>query len=148
MNLKNNNASLNFPKIIQKYFLKNRITRFLLHRIMNNKLLTAAIAALLVGAVGVLSGTAQQALADKVGPKPDEDKVKQGAMGEYFSKDGREAYGGEDPPTGEEFGQSVQNFARPGDQDFGHEDFGLDNLGENFAFYASGECHDDDDVCE
>ena len=52
------------------------------------------MAALLVGEVGILSGTTQQALADKVGPHPDEDNVKQGAMGEYFSKDGREAYGG------------------------------------------------------
>jgi hypothetical protein len=32
-------------------------------------------------------------------------------------------------------------FARPGDQPFGHEQFGLDSLGENFGYYASGTCH-------
>ena len=44
------------------------------------------MAALLVGEVGILSSTTQQALADKVGPHLDEDNVKQGAMGEYFSQ--------------------------------------------------------------
>jgi hypothetical protein len=87
------------------------------------------MAALLVGEVGILSGTTQQALADKVGPHPDEDNVKQGAMGEYFSKDGREAYGG---TSGQEHGEAVQNYARPGDHEGGHESFGVDNLGENF----------------
>jgi hypothetical protein len=75
----------------------------------------------------------------------DEDNVKQGAMGEYFSKDGREAYGG---TSGQEHGEAVQNYARPGDHEGDHESLGVDNLRENFAFYASGECHDDDDVCE
>ena len=56
---------------------------------MNIKIMTTAIATLLVGAVGILSGTTQQALTNKVGPHPDEDNVRPGAMGEYFSKDGR-----------------------------------------------------------
>jgi hypothetical protein len=130
----------NFPLFLVKFLcISNKC------EIMNSKILTAAIAAFLVGAVGILSGTAQQALADKVGPN-DEDNVKQGGMGEFFSKDGKDVYYGS--PSGNEFGQSVQNFARPGDQEGGHEDFGLDNAGENFGFYASGECHDDDDVCE
>ena len=104
--------------------------------------------ALFIGTLGIAAlTTSQQASADKVGPKPDEDKVKQGAMGEYFSKDGRDVYYGEDT-SGEEFGQSVQNYARPGDRLGSHESFGLDNAGENFAYYASGECHDDDDDCE
>ena len=50
--------------------------------------------------------------------------------------------------AGQEHGEAVQNYARPGDHEGGHESFGVDNLGENFAFYASGECHDEDDVCE
>jgi hypothetical protein len=112
---------------------------------MNTKILTAAIAAFLIGGAGVLSGTAQQALADKVGPHPEEDLVDQGGLGEYFSSDGREAYGGEKGPG---HGDATSNFAKPGDQEGGHEQFGLDNLGENFGYYASGECHDDDDVCE
>ena len=57
------------------------------------------IAALLMGALGAvvttLSSTAQQALADKVGPNgPPEDQNKQGALGEFYSKDGRDTYFG------------------------------------------------------
>jgi hypothetical protein len=33
--------------------------------------------------------------------------------------------------SGQEHGQQTQNFARPGDQPFGHEQFGLDSLGKN-----------------
>lgn len=47
------------------------------------------IAALLIGALGVaVSSTAQQALADRVGPLG-EDKFRQGGLGEFFSKEGR-----------------------------------------------------------
>jgi hypothetical protein len=104
---------------------------------------TFVIAAILA-TIGI-STIAQPALADKVGPHPDEDRVKQGAIGEYVSKEGREAYGGS---TGREQGDAIQNYARPGDREGSHESFGVDNLGENFSFYASGECHDDDGVCE
>ena len=42
------------------------------------------MAALLVGEVGILSGTTQQALADKVGPHLDEDNVNTGCDGRIF----------------------------------------------------------------
>ena len=105
------------------------------------------MAALLIGALGVaVSSTAQQALADKVGPNGErEDNVKQGAIGEFNSRDGRDYYADEqiggETTSGQEFGQARQNYARPGDQEFGHESFGLDNSGSNYGYYGSGECH-------
>jgi hypothetical protein len=112
------------------------------------------IAALLIGALGVaVSSIAQQALADKVGPNPEtENNVKQGALGEFFSKEGRDYYAdgqvGGATTSGREHGQATQNYARPGDHVGGHETFplenpgGVNNLGENYAYYASGECRE------
>ena len=83
-------------------------------------------------------GTAQQALADKVGPKgADEDNVKQGALGEFQSKEGRDYYY-EPDISGRDLGQAVQNYARPGDREGSHESFDVRNLGDNFAYYAIG----------
>jgi hypothetical protein len=103
----------------------------------------AIMVALSVGALGIAAlTTSQQALADKAAH---DDRVKQGGLGEYFSEDGRDVYYG--GASGEEFGESVQNYARPGDHEGGHETFeGVDNAGENFAYYANGECRDGD--CE
>jgi hypothetical protein len=88
------------------------------------------IAALLIGAVGIaVSSTAQQALADRVGPLG-EDEFTQGGLGEFFSKAGKDHYYG---VTGEEFGQVRSGFA--------NSDPGV--IGANAGFYASGECHSD-----
>jgi hypothetical protein len=105
--------------------------------------LFSIMATILVGTFGLTVGsTAQQALADKAAF---DDNVKQGGMGEYFSEDGRdEYYGG---ASGEELGVSIQNYARPGDHDGGHESYGVKNAGSNFALYASGECHSEE-PCE
>jgi hypothetical protein len=87
----------------------------------------------------------QRALADKVGPHPDENLVKQGGLGEYYSKAGHTAYG---TPSGSEFGNQISTYAKPGDQAGGHESFGVKNAGVNFAFYASGTCHTLPQQCE
>jgi len=93
-----------------------------------------AIAAILATGV-VLTTTTQQALADKVGPNgpcpcpPGEDVNKQGALGEFYSKDGRATYYG--GISGTEFGGSISDNAK--------SQPGL--IGSNTAFYGSGECH-------
>jgi hypothetical protein len=94
----------------------------------------------------VITTTTQQALADKTGPNyPDEDNVKQGALGEFLSNDGRDYYYDEElngvGTSGRDQGQAIQNYARAGDQLYGHEYWVLDSLGENFAYYANGTCH-------
>jgi hypothetical protein len=88
-----------------------------------------------------------------------EDNVKQGALGEFFSKDGRDFYTDGEldgvGQSGREHGEQTQTFARPGDHPGGHESFpldgaggGLNSLGENFAFYGSGTCHARTPPCE
>jgi hypothetical protein len=118
-----------------------------------------AVAAILVTTV-VMTTTIQKASADKVGPHGDaEDNVKQGALGEFFSKDGRDFYTDGEldgvGQSGREHGEQTQTFARPGDHPGGHESFpldgaggGLNSLGENFAFYGSGTCHARTPPCE
>ena len=87
------------------------------------------IATLLIGALGVaVSSTAQQALADRVGPLG-EDKFRQGGLGEFFSREGRADY--YDVTPGPEFGQVRSGFAQ--------SDPGV--IGANAGYYASGECH-------
>ena len=89
------------------------------------------IAALLIGALGIaVSSTAQQALADKVGPLG-EDAITQGGLGEFYSKEGRDTYFG--GVSGEEFGQVRSNIAKSDSE----------VIGANSAYYASGECHSD-----
>jgi hypothetical protein len=88
------------------------------------------MAALLIGALGVaVSSTAQQALADRVGPLG-EDKFTQGGLGEFFAKQNRQFYYPDVTP-GSEFGQVRSGYAQsaPG------------VIGANAGFYASGECH-------
>jgi hypothetical protein len=89
------------------------------------------IAALLIGAVGIaVSSTGQQALADKVGPNgAKEDQIKQGALGEFYSKEGRGIYF--PGVSGEEFGDVRSDIAK--------SDPGV--IGSNTAYYGSGECH-------
>lgn len=88
------------------------------------------IAALLIGALGVaVSSTAQQALADKVGPL-EEDELKQGGLGEFYSKEGKDTYYG---ASGQEFGEVRSNIAKSDSE----------VIGANSAYYASGECHSD-----
>ena len=86
------------------------------------------ISALLIGALGVaVSSTAQQALADRVGPLG-EDNVKQGGEGEFYSKEGKEYYYGVDGRT---FGDVRSDFASSEPN----------LIGANTGYYASGECH-------
>jgi hypothetical protein len=83
------------------------------------------IAALLIGALGVaVSSTAQQALADKVGPL-EEDELKQGGLGEFYSKEGKDTYYG---ASGQEF--EVRSNIAKSDSEV---------IGANSAYYASGE---------
>ena len=88
-------------------------------------LLTIAISAIISA---VITTTAvQQALADKVSPTG-EDALKQGGLGEFYSKAGKDYYYG---VGGHEFGQSVSGNAKSSPNLFG----------ANTAFYGSGECH-------
>jgi hypothetical protein len=86
-----------------------------------------AVAAILA-ITGVTTTTIQQASADKVGPLG-EDANKQGGLGEFYSKDGRNTYFG--GISGQGFGQERASIASstPG------------IIGSNTAFYGSGECH-------
>ena len=90
------------------------------------------VVALLMGALGTIvtgiSITAQQAVADKVAPTG-EDKNKQGGLGEFYSKDGKDNYYGTD---GKGFGDQRSDLAsqlEPG------------TIGSNTGYYGSGECH-------
>jgi hypothetical protein len=86
------------------------------------------IAALLIGALGVaVSSTAQQALADRVGPNGEkEDQFTQGGLGEFYSKEGKDTYYG---ASGQEFGEVRSNIAKSDSE----------VIGANSAYYASGE---------
>jgi hypothetical protein len=90
------------------------------------------MAALLIGAVGIaVSSTAQQALADRVGPNGEkEDQFTQGGLGEFFSNEGKDEYY---DASGQEFGDVRGDIAE--------SDSGV--IGANSAYYASGECHSD-----
>jgi hypothetical protein len=69
-------------------------------------------------------------LADKVGPHPDVDNVKQGGLGEYFSKEGKDYYGfGSD----KDFGNIISTYAKPGDHPGGHESFGIEHPENNIG---------------
>ncbi len=96
------------------------------------------IAAFLIAALGVaVIGTAELAFADRVGPNCtpgemcEEDQLRQGALGEFFSKEGREIYYG--GVSGQEFGDVRSDFASSDSE----------VIGANSAYYASGECHSD-----
>jgi hypothetical protein len=95
-----------------------------------------AVAAILATTV-LMTTTTQQALADKVGPNG-EDENKQGGLGEFFSKDGRDTYYG--GASGEEFGDVRSDFAESDSE----------VIGANSAYYASGECHSDreEEACQ
>jgi hypothetical protein len=96
-----------------------------------------AVAAILA-TTGVMTTTIQQASADKVGPncKPEapncrEDQLDQGALGEFYSKEGRDTYYG--GVSGEGFGDVRSDFASSDSE----------LIGANTAYYGSGECHSD-----
>ena len=96
-----------------------------------------AIALAITMAVGMVAAgniIAQRALADKVGPIPTENNVKQGGLGEYFSKEGKNYYYGTGPThtiSGHDFGQVRSGLAKSSPN----------LIGANTAFYGSGECH-------
>jgi len=71
-------------------------------------------------------------LADKVGPNgAAEDKIKQGALGEFYSKEGRDTWF--NGASGQEFGDVRSDIAKSDSE----------VIGANTAYYASGECHSD-----
>jgi hypothetical protein len=78
----------------------------------------------------LMTTTTQQALADRVGPLG-EDANKQGGLGEFFSRDGRDTYFG--GANGQEFGGVRSDIANSDSE----------VIGANSAYYASGECHSD-----
>jgi hypothetical protein len=81
--------------------------------------------------------TIQQASADKVGPNctpgvpGTEDQLRQGALGEFYSKEGRDTY--YRGVSGQEFGEVRSNIAMSDSE----------VIGANTAYYASGEFHSD-----
>jgi hypothetical protein len=85
------------------------------------------VAAILATSV-LMTTTTQQALADKVGPN-DEDEFKQGGLGEFYSKEGKDFYfGGEDgEKSGEEFGDERSDIAKSDSE----------VIGANSAYYDS-----------
>jgi hypothetical protein len=96
-------------------------------------LLAIAISAIL--SVVIAPTAIQKALANKVSPNctpgvPNcpEDQLKQGALGEFYSKAGRDTYYG--GISGHDFGQSVSGNAKSSPNLFG----------SNTAFYGSGKC--------
>jgi hypothetical protein len=98
-----------------------------------------AIALAITMAVGMVAAgntIAQRALADKVAPTG-EDAIKQGGLGEFYSKQGKDYYYG---VGGHEFGQVRSGFAKSSPN----------LIGANTAFYGSGECHSDKhpEVCQ
>ena len=99
-------------------------------RVMKATIAIFAVAALLATTVLMTTAT-QQALADKVGPGgEDEDQLTQGRLGEFYSKEGKETYYGEEI-TGQEFGEERSDIAKSDSE----------VIGANSAYYASGECH-------
>jgi hypothetical protein len=88
-------------------------------------LLAIAISAIL--SVVIATTATQKALADKVGPLG-EDAEKQGGLGEFFSKAGKDHYFG---VNGHTFGQVRAGLAKSSPN----------LIGANTGFYGSGECH-------
>src|SRR5829696_8874907 len=74
--------------------------------------------------------TTQQALADRVGPLG-EDRITQGGLGEFYSREGRDTWFG--GVSGQQFG-GVRSDIASSDSEV---------IGANSAYYASGECHSD-----
>jgi hypothetical protein len=67
----------------------------------------------------------------------DTDNVKQGALGEYNSKDGRELYSANDP-SGRTHGQGTANFAKNSEEVSG---IGIESLGKSVSYIATFVCH-------
>jgi hypothetical protein len=74
----------------------------------------------------------------------DFDNVKQGALGEYNSKDARELYNPNDP-SGQTLGQGLARFAQYPEEVSG---IGIESLGKVTSFLATGVCHSDDSQCQ
>jgi hypothetical protein len=90
-------------------------------------LLAVAISAIL--SVVIAPTAIQKALANKVSPNgAKEDQVKEGALGEFYSKEGRAYWF--PGISGHDFGQSVSGNAKSSPNLFG----------SNTAFYGSGKC--------
>jgi hypothetical protein len=102
---------------------------------MKTLFVLSTIIVILAGLIATVSlfGTA---LADKV--TMDNDNVKQGGLGEYNSKDGRQVYSANDP-SGQAHGQGTSFFAQNSEL-FG----GVESLGKTTSYIASGICHSHD----
>lgn len=116
------------------------------HISLINKLLASIVISAAIASITIIVSFVGTSFADKVGPKgEEEDNVKQGAIGEFYSKEGRDYYAdgqvGGATTSGQEYGKQRSTYAQPGDQEGGHESFGVQNNGANTAYYASGECH-------
>jgi hypothetical protein len=100
---------------------------------MNMRKILAIVGALIAVGLGItVLSTAQQALADRVGPNPEtEDRFTQGGLGEFYSEEGRDTYYG--GASGQEFGDVRSDIAESDSE----------VIGANSAYYASGECHSD-----
>jgi hypothetical protein len=99
---------------------------------MNMRKILAIVGALIAVGLGItVLSTAQQALADRVGPNGEkEDQFTQGALGEFFSNEGKDEYY---DASGQEFGDVRGDIANSDSE----------VIGANSAYYASGECHSD-----
>lgn len=105
---------------------------------MKHKFLAIIAITTVIASISMIVSLVGTSFADKVGPNgADEDVLKQGALGEFYSKAGKEFWFG--GATGHEFGDVRSDIAS--------SDSGV--IGANTAYYGSGECHSKQhsDVC-
>jgi hypothetical protein len=105
---------------------------------MINKSLAIIAITTIIASISMIVSFVGTSLADKVGPNgEEEDLLKQGALGEFYSKDGKELWFG--GASGHEFGDVRSDIAS--------SESGV--IGANTAYYGSGECHSKQhsDVC-
>lgn len=105
---------------------------------MTHKSLAIIAITAIIASISMMVSFVGTSLADKVGPNgAAEDKIKQGALGEFYSKEGRSIYF--PGVSGHQFGDVRSDIAS--------SDSGV--IGANTAYYGSGECHSKkhSDVC-
>jgi hypothetical protein len=105
---------------------------------MINKSLAIIAITTIIASISMIVSFVGTSFADKVGPNGErEDVLKQGALGEFYSKAGKEFWFG--GASGHEFGDVRSDIAS--------SESGV--IGANTAYYGSGECHSKQhsDVC-
>ena len=102
------------------------------------------VSAIFLTGMGLLVtlGMMGTAMANKV--TLDFDNVKQGAVGEYNSKEARELYNPNDP-SGQNLGQDTANFAQNSEELSG---VGIESQGKLMSFLATGICHTHGTQCQ